>query len=61
MPNYKFKCPECGEVAEIQMRISEYHSDNHFCKCGAELKRDMKDVATDYVAKCTGLYGKTSV
>lgn len=57
---YKFICPKCGKNVEVNMRISEYHSDGHKCDCGAELERDMQDTARDYVCNTTGFYGKTS-
>lgn len=60
MPDYKFKCPECGQKKEITMKISEYTSHGHKCDCGAELQRDITDTAKDYIANVTGFYGKTS-
>lgn len=39
--HYDFECPNCGLKVDIEMKISEYHSDNHFCpECNTELQRD---------------------
>lgn len=57
---YKFICPKCGKEKEVSMRISEYHENGHICDCGAELERNMQDVASGYICNTTGFYGKTS-
>lgn len=55
---YKFFCPKCGENHNIEMKISEYHSDNHMCKnCGTELQRNVRDYAGASVWHCQGAYG----
>ena len=56
MMNYKFKCPECKTVKEIEMKISEYTSKGHYCECGNELVSDI--CATFDTSKITGFCGK---
>ena len=60
MMNYKFKCPECKTVKEIEMKISEYTSKGHYCECGNELVRDISDIcATFDTSKISGFFGKS--
>ena len=41
------------------MKISEYTSKGHYCECGNELVRDIKDIcATFDTSKITGFCGK---
>ena len=58
---YPFECPKCGQMETIEMRISEYKSDGHYCsKCNTEMKRDPKslvcamsvDTSGDFYRKC---------
>lgn len=56
--NYKFICPECKKSVEIEMRISEYTGKGHVCECGAELKRDVKDIGCNFEVKTDGFCGK---
>ena len=53
---YRFYCPVCGEHTELKMPASEYTSDGHLCKCGAELKRDPHDFCHNYQVDCGGFY-----
>lgn len=56
---YKFICPKCGKQKEIDMRISEYTSKGHYCDCGEELKRDVKDICSRFdTSKVTDFCGK---
>jgi predicted nucleic acid-binding Zn ribbon protein len=55
---YKFICPKCGTAKEIEMKISEYTSKGHTCECGAELKRDVSDMSTNFQVNLTGFCGK---
>lgn len=57
---YTFICPVCNKQEIIEMSISEYKSEGHYCSCGAELVRDPKSFCQSYQAKCDGFYGKTS-
>lgn len=44
---YDFVCPNCGANIVIEMSMKDYHADGHKCdKCGAELKRDPKSLAS---------------
>lgn len=55
---YKFKCPKCNKEHEINMPISQYTSEGHFCEeCQTELVRDVSDYAGDAVWKCDGACG----
>ena len=54
---YKFKCPKCGTPYELNMRITEYQSNGHYCICGAELIRDVKDFCTVSQRKVDGFFG----
>lgn len=40
---YKFICPECNKQVVVSMPITEYKPNGHYCDCGVELKRDVKD------------------
>ena len=55
--DYKFICPKCGKEKTITMRISEYKSNGHFCDCGEELKRDVKDFCTSSSRNVEGFFG----
>lgn len=42
---YPFECPECGTKQDIEMKITEYHSDNHLCpNCKTEMKREVSSL-----------------
>jgi predicted nucleic acid-binding Zn ribbon protein len=57
--DYKFICPKCGKQKEIQMKISEYTNKGHYCECGEELKRCVKDLGTTFdTSKISGFCGK---
>ena len=57
---YKFKCPCCGDKAEIDMPMKFYTSIGHMCKkCGAELERDYLDIAGGIQWKTGGNFGKS--
>lgn len=44
---YDFVCPNCGANIIIEMSMKDYHADGHKCsKCGSELKRDPKSLAS---------------
>lgn len=57
---YKFICPKCGEHVELQIPISQYKSDGHFCKCGTELQRDPSDFCTNSKRNIDGFFGTSS-
>lgn len=60
---YKFKCPKCGKVYNIDMPISKYTSTGHICEdksCKTELIRDISDFAGGAIWKCDGAFGKTN-
>lgn len=54
---YIFVCPSCGKRHEVQMLVSEYHANGHYCDCGTELKRDIKDFCTISQRNVEGFYG----
>lgn len=54
---YKFVCPVCNKKYDIQMPISEYKPNGHFCECGAELNRDIKDFCTISQRNVEGFFG----
>ena len=58
MIDYLFVCPKCGNKTVIQMRISEYRSEGHICKCGSEMIRDPGDFSKTYQIKCDGFYAE---
>jgi len=42
------------------MPISQYTSDNHICKCGEKLVRDIDDFCSSFDTKnITGFFGKS--
>lgn len=56
--NYQFICPKCGKQKTISIPASEYTANGHFCdKCGAELKRDIKDFCTSSPRNIEGFFG----
>lgn len=61
MPDYRFVCPNCGKLAVVSMRISEYTANGHICSvCESELVRDVKNFCSEYAVNCSGFYGKKS-
>lgn len=60
---YDFICPKCNNEETIEMRITEYRPDGHFCSnCKAEMKRDPKDMVCGMSIDKTGdFYKKTSI
>ena len=55
--NYIFVCPSCGKKSTISMPISEYTAAGHYCECGAEMVRDIKDFCTISPRNVEGFYG----
>lgn len=55
--DYKFICPNCGKEKVVTMPISEYKADGHYCDCGTELKRDVKDFCTSSPRNIDGFFG----
>lgn len=54
---YKFLCPSCGKQVIVSMQISSYTAAGHYCECGAELVRDVKDFCTVSQRNVDGFYG----
>lgn len=56
---YKFICPKCNKEKEVEMRISEYTNKGHYCECGEELVRDIRDIGTTFdTSHISGFCGK---
>lgn len=55
--DYKFICSQCGKKVSISMPISEYQPNGHYCECGSELKRDVKDFCIASQRNVEGFFG----
>ena len=53
---YDYNCPECG-IFTVERSIKDEPL-KECPKCGQPIKRIY--ATTDYIAKCSGFYGKTS-
>lgn len=63
MPEYNYICKNCGNKFAVEKKISEYNPHECCPKCGKESDRNMEVnyCNGNYVVKCGGFYGKTSV
>lgn len=42
---YPFECPKCGYKETIEMPITQYRRDGHFCKeCNTEMEREVSSL-----------------
>lgn len=56
---YKFKCNECKNEEEIEMRMKDYTSEGHKCsKCGGKLERTIDSYKGNYTS-CIGFYASS--
>ncbi len=39
MPTYEFRCPDCGEIYDVDRPMSKIDGVTVTCHCGAEMKR----------------------
>ncbi len=39
MPTYEFRCPDCGEIYNVDRPMSKIDGVTVTCHCGAEMKR----------------------
>ncbi len=62
MPEYNYKCPECGNEFAVEKKMSEYNPAEICPECGNEAKRDMQKnyCNGNYICNMPGFYGKTS-
>ena len=53
--NYPFTCPKCNFHKDIEMKMSEYTPNNHYCpECNTEMEREISSM------KCGAFVDKTN-
>lgn len=59
--NYPFTCPKCNFHTDIEMKMSEYTPDNHFCpECNTEMQRDISSMTCAMFKDNTNTFYKTT-
>lgn len=55
---YVFRCEKCNKTHEVEMKMSEYTSENHHCHdCDSLMIRDIGNYGVNAQWRCSGAYG----